>query len=600
MLSLDVPVSDPLELSVLGNGGFAPTLSALVGSCTGSELGCATSTDGNATLRLGSLAPGPLLVSIDGQGSGDTVLVARLHPSAPGDDCDTYRALSRADLGVALAGDNRSALDDGTGPCGGLGAPDQYFAVDVRTGETLTALVTSEDLGFDPVVTVMTQGCNGPARGCFAAPQRSRAFSGLPGGRVFVRVDGLHGSSGRYTLTLSAGEPAPGEMCGVAIPLLLDPDGGHLQLSGSSKALGDDDRSACGASGPDVFYQVSTQSAGAVMARVTPMTSGFVPEIHFGACGQVPGLCGASDGGGALLVSNAALTDGGIQSQTLVVDSQTSQGGDFALEVWLEPRPGDVCTSPLTLFLDAGIARMGFDLPLDTYFDQAQTFPCFSAGPEAFLTVSTANPALVRLRAEAVDGGSTPVVSQSPLICGLLNLGNYGQCLSPDAGAQSSPWVRSYGPPVLFAVDAPLPASAVHLTLEQLEATPGDWPQAAVPLITDAGPGSFTAQVNPSGAGATPSLSTEFASYFACSGLPDLFYTVELVTPHASLRATAVTLDGGLPVTSRILQGNAAFTSIFGPTNCSAPTSTLANPAAGLYFIDVFSSEPYRLDVAVQ
>ena len=156
-----------------------------------SKVGCAEAADTDAAF-VGLLDPGAYAVFADvepdpnGSSTGKFTLNAETAPETGagtrGERCADAIPLVRTDPSVT--GDTFNAHDDVAGSCGGTGAPDVVYRIDVSARTRLSAHITHEEGSH---VMLLLRGCAGPK----AEVACGKSFdSVLAPGSYFVAVDG--------------------------------------------------------------------------------------------------------------------------------------------------------------------------------------------------------------------------------------------------------------------------------------------------------------------------------------------------------------------------------------------------------------------------
>lgn len=179
-------------------------------SCRSGELGC-----GYSGLTTGSLLPGTYYLWVDGTSPGPYTLTANLTRPVPGDTCLNPRTLllSADDAGVALGvnvtGDTYRLFSDFQGSCGGSTSPDLVYRLDTVAPLNLRAVVSPTWSSYQPTVYLRGASCDGGVEvACAAAPSPGTDATlmapNLPAGTWYLFVDGLGGTSGPFSLSVTA------------------------------------------------------------------------------------------------------------------------------------------------------------------------------------------------------------------------------------------------------------------------------------------------------------------------------------------------------------------------------------------------------------
>lgn len=205
-------VTAPSVLFAQTNG--SETLALRKGGCGQPTVACVSI----GVLEHGVLSPGTyqLIVQTYSSDEGAYQLYAALQPPAAGETCDQPQVvdLSAALDGgtVTLTGDSSAHFEDGVSSCGGAGAPDLVYQLDVPYPVLLSASVWPTFPGstsYRPVIALREGTCStGAELACTAATSAGAtvSFSGVsvPAGPVYLWVDGVAGTSGDYALNISA------------------------------------------------------------------------------------------------------------------------------------------------------------------------------------------------------------------------------------------------------------------------------------------------------------------------------------------------------------------------------------------------------------
>jgi hypothetical protein len=238
-----------------------------------SELACGEGGAGSGDAAIVSVMdPGTYAVFADAHdrdAAGHYTLLFETAPLAgsgtPGDACGDAIPIALGPSG-SVSGDTFAARDDFGGSCGGAGAPDVVYRIDVARQSRLTASLDGEE---SPHALVMWRRCGDRSSevGC------GRAIDEVVGpGTYFVAVDGAAPDTfGRFTLNWTlhdlAGQAAA---CGTA-PTLVD----GARVSGTTVGAGDKFATSCAsadASGADRVYKFVLASRANVHLALTAST----------------------------------------------------------------------------------------------------------------------------------------------------------------------------------------------------------------------------------------------------------------------------------------------------------------------------------------
>lgn len=188
---------------------FRPVL-YLSSACATGERSCETpaAAGDTTTLREGALPPGTYWLWVDGHtGSAGTYsLTVRLTPPQQGDSCLDPIPLNLSSGSASLTGDTGTFFNNAAGTCGGASAADIVYGFSTAGLTSFTATVTPTAT-FRPIVYLL-QGCTGTQRQCTPASAAGQpatlTTTNLPAGTYGLWVDGYGGSTGSYTLQISA------------------------------------------------------------------------------------------------------------------------------------------------------------------------------------------------------------------------------------------------------------------------------------------------------------------------------------------------------------------------------------------------------------
>jgi hypothetical protein len=280
-----------------------------------SEIACGENTRDTDAVVTRVLGPGTYTVFADSRGTdarGAYTLALDTGPVAgegtAGDTCDDaiqvpLRVIpGGAASSVAVSGDTFPARDDVAGTCGGKGAADVVYRLDVDRRSHLSAGLSSEDA---PHLLVASRGCG--ARATEVACGRSFETVVDPG-TYFIAVDGLRPDAfGRFRLELAALD-ASGQAaaCASAPSLVPGVNGGNLKGApdnfGTSCGGG-----AFGGGGADRVYKLTIASRTNVeLSLNTPGTEAMLALRK--SC---------ADGPGGVEASEIACMSGSVIVQTL-------------------------------------------------------------------------------------------------------------------------------------------------------------------------------------------------------------------------------------------------------------------------------------------
>ncbi|MBI5548600.1 MAG: hypothetical protein HY901_32350 [Deltaproteobacteria bacterium] len=333
------------------------------------ELACDSgSSGGPVSVALANLPAGTYYLWVDAFSgdSGSFTLDVQLSdpPPVPGNDrCDTPSVLSFAGGGTAsVTGDTRSATNDYSGTCGSMTGGEVVYAVDLASQRSLTATVTRDPATptFHPAVYLRKVCLSADAAdesgcGVEASGAASLTSASVGPGRVYVVVDGLSGSGGRFSLQVSLADPwvvPANETCASASSLTLSASG-TASVTATTRHAANDGGGACAGTGPDLVWTVTTAQVASITARVIPAagSSDYRPVVYLrsGACsgaGSVEAACSSAAGPGQ--VASATAVNASAGTWWVWVDGFAGSKGEFTLEVTLVPS-NDKCAAAQTL-----------------------------------------------------------------------------------------------------------------------------------------------------------------------------------------------------------------------------------------------------------
>lgn len=232
----------------------------------GTEVAC-NDNYGDATHSLVNMnvSPGRYYVVTDGAGrsaEGDFSLSAELapfggSPGGPGDTCAT--ALPVAAGTTELAADTFTAADDLTGSCGGGGAPETVYRLDVRSRTRLRASFSEAE--YPPIAylrstcgdTTTELACVAPA--VLSAGAETEIDETLAAGTYYLVVDGTRADTfGASTMTLRMDDLGALDSACRGAPLIRP----GTQIEGDTRGGTDRFQATCagGALSPDLVYRL--------------------------------------------------------------------------------------------------------------------------------------------------------------------------------------------------------------------------------------------------------------------------------------------------------------------------------------------------------
>src|SRR5580658_2697042 len=238
-----------------------------------SEVACgeAGAGAGDAAL-IATLDPGTYAVFADAHDRDSAGRYSLLFETAPpggagmpGDTCADAAPIAPGPSG-SVSGDTFAARDDVAGSCGGAGAADVVYRIDVARQSRLTASLDGEEA---PHVLVTWRRCGD--RSSEVACGRSLDEVVGPG-TYFIAVDGASPDAfGRFTLNWTLHDLAGQATACASAPTLVD----GARVSGTTVGAGDKFSMSCSsadASGPDRVYKFVLASRSNVRLSLTAST----------------------------------------------------------------------------------------------------------------------------------------------------------------------------------------------------------------------------------------------------------------------------------------------------------------------------------------
>jgi hypothetical protein len=237
-----------------------------------SEIACgeATASGGDAAL-LGVFDPGAYTVFADARDSdaaGAYSLQLELAPPGgagiSGDGCGDALPLPSGTSGT-VPGDTFAARDDLAATCGGAGAPDVIYRVDVSRRARFSAVLQGEEA---PHVLAMWRRCGDRSSEVACGRGLDEV---VPAGTYFVAVDGASPDAfGRFTLAWTMQDLAGQARACQDAPLLVE----RRPLAATSAGAGDRFATSCaggdnGATGPDRVFRLVLPARADVRLELT-------------------------------------------------------------------------------------------------------------------------------------------------------------------------------------------------------------------------------------------------------------------------------------------------------------------------------------------
>jgi hypothetical protein len=261
------PQSEVACAEPIGSAGDAALTGVLdAGDYTAFADGRESDAVGAYSLQL-ELAP-PDGAGVGGEGCGDAIPLSGVSPQIPPSGVSP-QAPPASGSGQSVVGDTFAARDDVSGSCGGAGAADVLYRVDVPRRSRLVASLQGEEA---PHVLVVWKRCGD--RGSEVACGRG-VDEVLAPGTYFVAVDGVSAEAlGRFTLAWTLQDlSAQGGACQAA-PMLVE----RRPIVATTAGAGDKFSTSCAggdtsATGPDRIFRFALPARATV--RVSLMERGF-------------------------------------------------------------------------------------------------------------------------------------------------------------------------------------------------------------------------------------------------------------------------------------------------------------------------------------
>lgn len=412
-----------LRLSVTPTSlGYQPVVTVRSSSCLGTERGCAAapSFGSPANLLIGGITAGTYFIWVDGSSgtAGQYTLSATLTAPTPGDGCLAPKLLAfGADGGTIIeTGDTSALFNDASGSCASGLSGDAVYQITTTTMLDLRATATSTSPGYRPALSLRNASCTGTERTCNGAPglgnSTSVAAAALPAGTYFLWVDGVSGTSGVYSLTVTLTPPAPGETCANPLPLVFGATGGSITEVGDTSTRFHEITGNCiSGTSPDVAYSFSTTTPLDLRATVSTSSTTYQPAVYLrtATCSSEFNCGAAQSLGGTASVGVGALAPG---TYTLVVDGAAASSGPYTLNATLSPPVvGDSCTNPRTLLFSGTDGGVAADIGDTTTLFHESNGSCTSGtGADAVYTFTTTGVFDFRATATTTSAGFRPAL----------------------------------------------------------------------------------------------------------------------------------------------------------------------------------------------
>jgi hypothetical protein len=307
-------------------------------SCTDeqSEVACGESTGAGDAVVTGLFDPGAYTVFADAQEQDVTgrysIEVDVAPPAGSGVSGDSCADATTLVASASISGDTFAARDDVAGSCGGAGAPDVVYRVDLAKRSRLSVTVQSEEARHTLVVW---RRCGDRSTEVACGREIDEV---LAPGTYFLAVDGSSEEAmGRFTLSWSARDLSVQSAACLAAPTLIE---GH-PVSGSTVGTIDKFNLSClghdtANGGSDRVYKLAVPKRSRVQVTLTAASFEAALALRR-ACQDISGgahaaevACEADSDVGQRTVIDRTLEAG---TYWVVVDGQTAnEQGPFTLE----------------------------------------------------------------------------------------------------------------------------------------------------------------------------------------------------------------------------------------------------------------------------
>ncbi|MBI3184047.1 MAG: hypothetical protein HYZ28_18085 [Myxococcales bacterium] len=427
------------------------------------NLGCSYRPTGAAEtwLTVDGLSPGTywLWLDSDGDSAGAFTLTLSAESPQPAESCASPKVIAPFKGELLLSGDTSQAKDDAAGSCGGLGAPDQVYALELAVAQRLKLELTSLAPSYYPALYLRRQPCESadPATQltCVKAVPYGQPMpisvelSRLEAGTYYLFVDGIpaggSGSGGGpFNLKLFVSDPLllpTNDGCAGALALPVPSSGfGTVSAQGDTTLAVGDTMGTCGGSGPDVVYKLSLSRPTQLTASVGAATgSALRPVVYvraMGKCGselfQDQLACSVAPPGG----STATVTTPGLSpgEYYIWIDGYFGSKGAFALTVDLAAPlsvpSNDTCASPQQVPISAGYALLTGTTSGAKDDTTSCEFPSGSTAPDVVYAIDIPAKQALSVDLKAMQGSALePVITLRPAgKCSSLSLADEVFC----------------------------------------------------------------------------------------------------------------------------------------------------------------------------
>lgn len=346
---------------------------------TGNEKACGGYVAGSAVAMAPRLPAGTYYIVVDGQSAtyGPFRLEVTRAPAFPflaHDVCSGAKPLQFNGQVAIETGDTRGAEHDYNGTCDWAAIPggrDLVYSFELSDPAAVTVRVMRDNSTplYQPAVYVRSDCPTGDAASELLCAKYSVSnpialvtsgnLSGavLPAGVWYVIVDGTNGTSGKFTLEVTA-RPAPtNDNCPNAEPLTFDANGVASTFSNTAGASAHTS-GTCSSTSKDLVFSFTLDEAASVDVLVTPLAGSTLrPTVYVrGQCeekaSELPKGCAAASIDG----NPASLRLPNVPTGTWYVWVAGSNPGPFTLQVTRSapvPALNDTCAGAQPLVFDA-------------------------------------------------------------------------------------------------------------------------------------------------------------------------------------------------------------------------------------------------------
>lgn len=338
-------------------GSTINAVASLYAACDQPALACDNDTCGDDPVLVYPLIAGtPYLLRI-ASFTGSPAGAFKVTINGPGvspinDFCGTPRQLP---LNTALSAFNAGSTGTDTSLCGDSDTSDVWFSIPASIPGRYIIQVCSD--AMQPVVSLHANCFGSPSTACNAGASlapcaggqsatAALSFNQTSAGTVLVRVAGVRGSFGDFTIT--AHSPRPNDLCSNATPIVA---GTNVQGT-ITPALTTEASILCGPSSLDVWYSFTPTATGAYTIGLCSGASfDAVLSVHSGCPEQSGSMLFCSDDVCGTSPSLTTLMNAG-QARWIRVAGKGNAGavfGDFTLRADLLAPTNDQCADAITI-----------------------------------------------------------------------------------------------------------------------------------------------------------------------------------------------------------------------------------------------------------